>query len=232
MQANEQPRLVSMIGGVLFGAILVATPTMVASAQGNASTRPIAVIVSGGASVPTGGFKDYNDLGVHADVSVLVRFAGQAFRLRPEFSYSRFSLKGGGPVYQLASAPGAAVSRAVSPSFTNGGGPLMTVLSGYGAGTDGASTLLGLLGNVEVPLTAGLYVIAGVGATNVKSGATTAAEDVSQTALTYNGGAGLRFRIGRIAGFVEGRLKNIAVDKGKALFSDVTTIPVSFGIVF
>ncbi len=232
MQVNEQPRVVSRIAGVLLGAVLVVTHTVVASAQGNVSTRPIAVIVSGGASVPTGGFKDYNDLGVHADVSVLVRFAGQAIRLRPEFSYSRFSVKGDGPVYQLAYAPGAAVSRAVSPSFMNGGGPLMTVLPGYGAGTDGASTLLGLLGNVEVPLTAGLYVIAGVGATNVKSGATTAAEDVSQTAFTYNGGAGLRFRLGPISGFVEGRLKNIALEKGKALFSDVTTVPVSFGIVF
>ncbi len=111
-------------------------------------------------------------------------------------------------------------------------GVALTVLPGYPTTLDGASTLLGLLGNVEVPLAGGLYVIGGVGATNVKSGATTAAEDASQTALTYNGGAGLRFRLGSVSGFIEGRLKSLSLDKGKALFSDVTTIPVSFGLVF
>ncbi len=239
MHANEPRRYVSKVTSLLFGAVFCGATPMFAHAQTGASTRPVAVIVSGGASVPTGGFKDYNDLGVHADASLLVRLGGQAIRLRPELSYARFGVKKVALALPVSNWAGQTmVNRAVSP--TSAGRATATGVLGAAATlppaptptTDGASTLLGLLGNIEVPLAGGLYVIGGVGATNVKSGATNAASDASQTALTYNGGAGLRFRIGSISGFVEGRLKSLSLDKGKALFSDVTTIPVSFGLVF
>ncbi len=93
MYANEPRRYVSKVARLLLGAAVCGATPMLAHAQPGGSTRPVTVIVSGGASVPTGGFKDYNDLGVHGDVSLLVRFAGQAIRLRPEFSYARFSVK-------------------------------------------------------------------------------------------------------------------------------------------
>lgn len=236
MRANEPPRIPRFFSRILLGAALLGAGSAPGWAQGPASTRPVSVVVAGGASVPVGGFKDYNDLGVHADVSLLLRFAGQSIRLRPEFSYARFSLKDASRIYtsMLASRAGAA-NRSVSGTTVGGSmasGTAFDVATSAAYGNGDASTLLGLLGNVEIPLAGGLYVLAGVGATSVTSGATSNATDVSQTALTYNGGAGIRFRLGGISGFIEGRLKNIAVDKGKALFSDVQTIPVSFGLVF
>ncbi len=231
MRANEPPRIPRFFSRILLGAALLGAGSAPGWAQGPASARPVSVVVAGGASVPVGGFKDYNDLGVHADVSLLLRIAGQSIRLRPEFSYARFSLKNASTIYTnvLASRSGEA-NRAVSGSLAAGSSFDVATSAAYGSGD--ASTLLGLLGNVEIPLAGGLYILAGVGATSVKSGATNTATDLSQTALTYNGGAGIRFRLGGISGFVEGRLKDIAVDKGKALFSDVKTVPVSFGLVF
>ncbi len=231
MRANEPPRIPRFFSRILLGAALCGLATVPAWAQGPASTRPVSVVVAGGASVPVGGFKDYNDLGVHADVSLLLRFAGQSFRLRPEFSYARFSLKNASTIYtNVLASRSAGANRAVSGSLAAGSSFDVATSAAYGSGD--ASTLLGLLGNIELPLAGGLYVLAGVGATSVKSGASSSATDVSQTALTYNGGAGIRFRLGGISGFIEGRLKDIAVDKGKALFSDVKTLPVSFGLVF
>jgi len=231
MRANEPPRIPRFFSRILLGAALLGAGSAPGWAQGPASARPVSVVVAGGASVPVGGFKDYNDLGVHADVSLLLRIAGQSIRLRPEFSYARFSLKNASTIYTnvLASRSGEA-NRAVSGSLAAGSSFDVATSAAYGSGD--ASTLLGLLGNVEIPLAGGLYILAGVGATSVKSGATNTATDLSQTALTYNGGAGIRFRLGGISGFVEGRLKDIAVDKGKGLFSDVKTVPVSFGLVF
>lgn len=231
MRANEPLCIATAVARMLLGGVLLGAGWTPIWAQSPATTRPVTVVVSGGASVPVGGFKDYNDLGVHADVSLLVRIAGQSIRLRPEFSYSRFSLKdaSGQP---LPTSSFAAPNRAVPGSVVRSMGAASSVATSAAYGSSDASTLLGLLGNVEIPLTGGLYLLGGVGATNVKSGASNSTTDVSQTALTYNGGAGIRFRLGGISGFVEGRLKDIAVDKGKALFSDVKTVPVSFGVVF
>lgn len=233
MRANEPPRIRRFFSRILLGAALLGAGSASGWAQGPAPARPVSVVVAGGASVPVGGFKDYNDLGVHADVSLLLRIAGQSIRLRPEFSYARFSLKDASGIYTsvLASRVGAA-NRSMSGSMASTMGAARDVVGSSGYGSGDASTLLGLLGNVEIPITGGLYLLGGVGATNVKSIASTSLRDVSQTALTYNGGAGIRFRLGGISGFIEGRLKDIAVDKGKAVFSEVKTVPVSFGLVF
>jgi len=186
-----------------------------APAQAAGGTRPISVVVSGGATVPTGSFKDYHDLGLHADVSLLLNLLGRSLRLRPELTYGRFALSDDiRSALQLArqGASGSATSAAY--------------------GSDAVSTLLGGFGNIEVPLAGGLYVLAGVGAVGLSTDATTGGQSINTTNLSYNGGAGVRFKIGSIAGFLEGRLTGISVDKGKALFKDVRTVPVTFGFVF
>ena len=165
--------------------------------------------------VPTGSFKDYHDLGLHADVSLLLNLLGQSLRIRPELTYGRFALSDDiRSALQLAGqgASGSATSAAY--------------------GSDAVSTLLGGFGNIEVPLAGGLYVLAGVGAVGLSTDATTGGQSINTTNLSYNGGAGVRFKVGRIAGFLEGRLTGISVDKGKALFKDVRTVPVTFGLVF
>jgi hypothetical protein len=58
--------------------------------------------------------------------------------------------------------------------------------------------LLSALGNIEIPLAAGLYVLAGGGilALSRPDGTSTTAADISANEMTSNAGAGLRFHIG------------------------------------
>lgn len=192
-------------------ASLLAAAPLAAQVPGS-SGRPISIVFSGGATVPTGSFKEYHDFGFHGDVSVLLRLFGAGIRLRPEITYGRFSVKD-------------AIQSALKG--TSGAG---TSNAAYSSAD--VSTLLGAFGNIEFPLVGGLYLLGGVGAVGLSSEVTTSTTPLSETKLSYNGGAGLRFKIGGISGFVEGRLANLAVEKGAALFKDVKTIPVSFGLVF
>ncbi|HEY7877512.1 MAG TPA: outer membrane beta-barrel protein [Gemmatimonadaceae bacterium] len=78
------------------------------------------------------------------------------------------------------------------------------------------------------------YVLAGVGAFNIKN--TLTASDstgsASETKFGVDGGAGLAFRVGRIDAFVEGRVQNVFTNKGVINASTIRTVPVSFGIIF
>ncbi|MGQ0765344.1 MAG: hypothetical protein ACT4OZ_06730 [Gemmatimonadota bacterium] len=173
------------------------------------SSRPIQLIVSGGMSVPTGGFSDVHELGVHADVSLLVNALGQSLRLRPELSYTRFKLKD-----------------LQSPSALVRGGA-------YEAGD--VSRLLGGFANLEIPLGSGgfqPFLLAGVGAVQLKTDATGTPESFSDVKASLNFGAGLRFRLGGIGGFVEARLNNIPSDQVETSFKEARFIPITFGLVF
>lgn len=173
------------------------------------SSRPVQVIVSGGMSVPTGGFADVHELGVHADVSLLVNALGPALRLRPELSYTRFKLK------DLQSAF----------AQTRGGV--------YEAGD--VSRLLGGFANIEMTLGSGgiqPFLLAGVGAVQLRTDATGTPESFSDVKASLNFGAGVRFRLGGIGGFVEARLSNIPSDAVETSFKEARFIPVTFGLVF
>lgn len=218
MSAFPSRTLLTLVAGGI-----IATP--VRAQLGAGSSRPVSIVVSAGAAVPTGGFKDYHDVGMHGDVSVIVRLAGQAIRLRPELSYHRFALKEMlSAVVPLSVAPSSG-TLARTATFAR-------AIPGDGSGGSNVSSLLSVIGNLELPLTGGLYLIGGVGASQVKTGATETAGDASETALTYTGGAGVRFRLGAMSAFVEGRLQNLSIDEGKALFTGVRTVPVTVGIVF
>ncbi len=185
--------------------------------------RSMSGIVSAGAAIPTGSFKAHHDVGFHADLSALVRLAGQGLRLRPEVSVARFSIKG--PI-------GVVVPLSVNPARATLARAAGARLAPDDEGTSGASTLLTFLGNVELPLTRGGYLIGGVGATRVSSEANSSGDTAQQTALTYIGGAGVRFHLGSVGAFVEARLHNLSADDAKFAFNSVRTIPVTIGIVF
>lgn len=155
---------------------------------------------------------------------MILRLAGQGIRFRPEISYQRLSLKAFSEVVPLSVAPTAVVAARMAP--------VARVVPGDGSGGSDVSSLLGVMGNVELPLTRGFYLIGGVGASQLRTGATEAGEDASETALAYNGGAGLRLRLGSVSAFIEGRLQNLSIEEGRALFTSVRTIPVTIGIVF
>ena len=96
---------------------------------------------------------------------------------------------------------------------------------------DASTKLLSGLGNIEIPLLMGLYVIGGAGAMNLKSDVGTTS-DITQTKLLIDAGAGLRFHIKAIDGFVEARVGSASYEKGKVGYSKAQFIPVTFGLVF
>ena len=106
-------------------------------------------------------------------------------------------------------------------------------------GVDDKGKILSGLANVSYGFPVGPvkpYIIAGLGAFNVKTevGGTSS----SETKFGIDGGAGLEFKLGGIAGFVEGRLENIFTDQGLSSAIGSTQefktliIPVTFGIFF
>lgn len=74
------------------------------------------------------------------------------------------------------------------------------------------------------------YVLAGLGAFNLESSSDAASS--SSTKFGIDGGAGLSFKLGRIDGFIEGRIQNVYTDKGMIDTKSIKTIPVTFGIIF
>ena len=77
------------------------------------------------------------------------------------------------------------------------------------------------------------YVIAGVGAYNLKTeteGVTPTS--VSDTHFGINGGAGVALHLGKINGYVEGRIDNVFTEKGAISPDQVQVVPVTFGLTF
>lgn len=165
------------------------------------STRPLRFVVTGGMTVPQGDLKTFNDVGFHAAGSLLINIMG--LTLRPELSLTRLKQKA------LASlATPAPTVDASTPS----------------------TQMLAAMGNIELPLVGGLFVLAGVGLQNLD--ASTATRDLSQSKVMINAGAGFRFHLGPADGFIEARLGKASYDAGKVGYTKAQMIPVSFGLVF
>ena len=81
------------------------------------------------------------------------------------------------------------------------------------------------------------YIIAGVGAFSIKT-EVAGTSNPSETKFGIDGGAGLQFKLGGIAGFIEGKVENIFTDQGLSSAIGSTQefktqiIPVTFGIFF
>ena len=200
-------------------ALLAGVAASSAGAQG--APRALQLVVSGGAAVPTGGFRDYHDLGVQADVGLVINAFGRALRLRPQVTYARFRLKDAlqNPSILQTAAGGAVVSR--------------DVVAGYGSAE--ISRLLGGFANVEIPLgPEGFqpFLLGGVGAVDVQTDASTTGSRVTFGKASFNVGAGVRFRLGAISGVLEARLNDVPSSDTKAYFKGVQTVPVTFGLIF
>ena len=174
---------------------------LTSSLVAQSSTRPIRFVVTGGMTVPQGDLKKLNELGFHAAGSLLVNIMG--LTLRPELSLTRLK--------QKALASLATPLPTVDPSTQT-------------------TQMLAAMGNIELPLLGGLYVLAGVGLQNLD--ASTATRDLSQSKMLINAGAGFRFHMGPADGYIEARLGKATYDAGKVGYTKAQMIPVSFGLVF
>ncbi|MFN8668844.1 MAG: hypothetical protein U0164_16810 [Gemmatimonadaceae bacterium] len=235
------------------GALAMATFTSALAAQAAPTSSPLAqpsaprrvrLVVSGGASVPTGGFSTYHDLGVQASGSVIVSLLHQKLRLRPELAYTRFSViedKVRALAASLARQP--AAYAAVQPGAARSGvrqlqaqalaAPKLPDLDKLSEGA--ISSLLGTFANLELPLgPRGFqpYLIGGVGAVSFRTDVTTVGQALDGVQWAYNAGAGIRFKLGPLGGGLEARLRQIPVDGSKTFFKNVTTVPVSFSLIF
>lgn len=103
-----------------------------------------------------------------------------------------------------------------------------------GTNTDDVTQMMAAMGNLELPLAGGLYVLAGGGilSLSVPGAATTGGEDESSSKFTFDAGAGFRFAMGSMRGFLEARIGAASYDQGKFGFSKAQFIPVTFGLVF
>jgi hypothetical protein len=99
---------------------------------------------------------------------------------------------------------------------------------------DDVTNMMAFMGNIEVPLGGGLYVLAGGGILNMSVPEALApdGEEESSKKFSFNAGAGLRFALAGIRGFVEARLGAASYEQGKVGFSKAQFIPITFGLVF
>ena len=103
-----------------------------------------------------------------------------------------------------------------------------------GANTDDVTQMIAAMGNLELPLAGGLYVLAGGGilSLSLPGAASTGGTDESASKFTFDAGAGFRFALGGARGFVEARVGAASYDQGKFGFSKAQFIPITFGLVF
>ena len=101
-------------------------------------------------------------------------------------------------------------------------------------GADDVTNMMAFMGNLEVPLGGGLYVLAGGGILSLSApeALTPDGEEESSKKFTFDAGAGFRFALGSVRGFLEARIGAASYDQGKVGFSKAQFIPVTFGLVF
>ena len=199
-----------------FVAVAVVAPT--AGAQRYSSgvqSHRITVGIGGGASVPTSGsVRDALKTGVNWHGFLGIRPVAGLPMLRLAADYQKFDFK----QQPLAVAATGRASVAASA-------------------TDAETKVLGGLANIGVDLLHGPvrpYILAGLGAFNVKTEIEGSGQDFSESKTHFgiDGGAGIAVNIGRIAAFVEGRVQNVYTDKGTIDTKTITTVPVTFGLQF
>jgi len=182
-----------------------------AQAPGASNDRPLRVGVAGGVVIPrTSGSARELESGLHGQAFALLKLpAGlPAIRLNVDYAHMQFG----------------------KPTTSTGATNVSNV--------DGARTLLDGVAGIHLDLLHGPvrpYVIAGVGAFNVRDVLETTAADrtVTSTNFGVDGGAGIAFKLGPIDGFLETRLQNVYTrDKGLVDTKSIQSFPVSFGITF
>lgn len=100
-------------------------------------------------------------------------------------------------------------------------------------GSDDVTNMVAMMGNIELPLGGGLYLLAGGGILSLTVPETaTNADERNEKKFSFDAGAGLRFALGSMRGFLEARIGAASYDAGKVGFSKAQFIPVTFGLVF
>ncbi|MGH7694416.1 MAG: hypothetical protein ACRENH_05520 [Gemmatimonadaceae bacterium] len=193
----------------LLGAATALALTQAASAQPadfgrGGSSRPVRIMVGGGATVPVGDFgKRYND-GYNLQGSLLFHFAGFPVNLRTDVNYTRLKLNDLLSLY--------------SDSYSSASAKLL-------GGLANLTIPLGV-GPVRP------YFIAGLGAFSVDPAKLSTDTLKSSVSFAVNGGAGVQLRLLGVEAFVETRVNSVYTDKGIIDRKGIQMIPITLGVIF
>ena len=205
-------KLVMVMGLALVSALLVpAARAQMGGPDGMQSSRIVSFGLGGGVSLPVSDAKDAFKNGFNGHGFVRFNLHQLPIAPRIDFTFSKFDV--------------------ASAKLQAAGGT---------AGASGTSQMLGGLASLQYFLIPGgplrPYVVAGVGAYNIKtdvSGITNAGAK-SDMRFGVNGGGGVLLKLGSmVSAYVEGHLDNVFSQKGGFLnASQIQVVPVTFGIVF
>lgn len=170
------------------------------------SNRFISVGLGGGVLVPVSDAKSAFDKGFVGQGFVRLNLPVLPIAPRIDFTFSKFDL---------------ASAKIANPNLTGTGRML--------AGMANLQFVLIPRGPIRP------YIVAGVGAYNLKTEITGGATESSQsdTQFGVNGGGGVLFKLGSlISAFVEGRVENVYSKEGFVTADQIQVVPVTFGVVF
>jgi opacity protein-like surface antigen len=193
---------------VLSVVVLVAALAISAHAEpsGMESSRAVSFGLGGGVSVPVNNAQDAFNNGFSGQGFVRFNLKGLQFAPRLDFTFSKFDLNS---------------AKLTTP------------------GASGTGQMFAGLANLQLMFKAGPvrpYIVAGVGAYNVKTDVTGVPNTTSTTDTRFgvNGGGGVLLKLGHaVSAYVEGRIDNVYTDTGGFLdTAQIQVVPVTFGIVF
>lgn len=188
-------------------AITICSRESAAQASGAAvgPYRPVSVWVGASASTPISDFKEVAKSGVAGMGAVQYRPEGKVWGVRGELQYHKMDM-----------TP-ESLAEVGAPAGVTG---TWSVL--YGGAT-------AVLESMARGSTFGWYVLAGGGSYRVEPSVSDGdvTQSLAKTSFGFNGGAGIRFKLGAVGLFLEGRYHTVTIDDSK-----VTLLPVSVGLVF
>ncbi|MFN8571139.1 MAG: outer membrane beta-barrel protein [Gemmatimonadaceae bacterium] len=167
--------------------------------------RPVTVWVGAAASTPISDFKEVAKSGFAGMGAVQYRPEGKVWGVRGELQYHKMDM-----------TPESLAEVGASAGVTG----TWSVL--YGGAT-------AVLESMQRGSSFGWYVLAGGGSYRVEPSVSDAGVSVSvaKTSFGFNGGGGVRFKLGAVGLYLEGRYHTVTIDDSK-----VTLLPVSVGLVF
>jgi len=174
------------------------------------ASAPVTFGLGGGITMPTNGTGDVLKNGFHLRGLAEMHVPALPFGLRGALGYQKMNVK---DALQAASG------------FTNGQSQILSGLAGM---------TLPLMSTGPIRP----YITASLGAFHVKGEADSSGVSVSntQTHFGIDGGAGMKFGLGRAHGFVEARLENVYTEAGwnpaATSLKSARFIPVTFGFSF
>lgn len=174
-------------------------------AQSSASYRPVSVWLGAAASTPISDFKELAKSGLAGQLAVQYRPAGKPLGVRAELQYHTMDM-----TPEFLAEVGASAGVTGTWSVLYGG-------------------LVGVFESMSQGSSFGWYVLAGGGPYRVEPRVTDSGVSVSatKTQLGFNGGGGIRLKLGAVGIFLEGRYHTVTIEDSR-----VTLLPASIGIVF